>query len=164
MNLQRFTKALALLLLCTLLPAFGMAADIEDSPANRKQQAERYLAAVSAKAMIDGIITKVAANMPEEQGAALIEVFTKGLDLDSVTKAMSASMQKHFTAEELKALADFYSLPVAKSAMAKMGDYMADVMPTIETQVMEAMEKVEKAKEKPAPAKGKAAPSKAKKQ
>lgn len=158
-------KFIAILLVGTVLATFDAAA-LDDTPENRKQEAERYLSVVSAKSLIDGMVTKMAANMPEEQGTIMVEALTKELNLDSITKAMSASMQKHFTADELKALADFYSQPIAKSAMAKMGDYMADVMPAVETQMVEAMERAQKAKEKPAPAsaKGKTAPSKTKKE
>ena len=59
--------------------------------------------------------------------------------MDALSKAMKDSLVKHFTAEELKALADFYGSPVGKSAMSKMGDYTADLMPVIQAQVMKAM-------------------------
>jgi len=47
-------------------------------------------------------------------------------------------MIKNFTADELKALADFYGSPVGKSAMAKFGNYMADVMPGMMAEVQKA--------------------------
>jgi hypothetical protein len=51
-------------------------------------------------------------------------------------------MVKHFTTEELKALADFLRFPVGKSAMQKFGAYMADIMPTMETEIMKAQMKL----------------------
>jgi hypothetical protein len=51
---------------------------------------------------------------------------------------MKDSMIKHFTANELKALADFYGSPVGKSAMLKFGAYMADAMPAIQAEVFKA--------------------------
>jgi hypothetical protein len=38
------------------------------------------------------------------------------------------AMVKDFTTDELKALADFYSSPVGKSAMQKFGTYTADII------------------------------------
>jgi len=40
------------------------------------------------------------------------------------------------------ALADFYGSPVGKSAMQKFGAYMADIMPTIEAEIMKAQAKL----------------------
>jgi hypothetical protein len=42
----------------------------------------------------------------------------------------------------LKALADFYGSPVGKSAMQKFGAYMADIMPTMEAEIMKAQAKL----------------------
>jgi Uncharacterized protein conserved in bacteria (DUF2059) len=46
---------------------------------------------------------------------------TAQLDIAALTKVMTDSMVKHFTTEELKALADFYGSPIGKSAMQKFG-------------------------------------------
>jgi hypothetical protein len=54
---------------------------------------------------------------------------------------MTDAMVKHFTTEELKALADFYGSPVGKSAMQKFGAYMADLMPTMQAEIMKAQAK-----------------------
>ena len=67
---------------------------------------------------------------------------TKDLDIPALTKAMTDAMVKHFTAEELKALADFYGSPVGKSAMQKFGAYMADLTPIIQAEMMKAQAKL----------------------
>ena len=67
--------------------------------------------------------------------------------MPAVEKAMKKSLIKHFTADELKALADFYGSPVGKSAMKKFGAYMADVMPAIQTEMMKAQAKASPAPE-----------------
>jgi len=59
---------------------------------------------------------------------------------------MKESMVKNFTADELKALADFYGSPVGKSAMKKFGAYMADVMPSIQAEVEKAQAKANREK------------------
>jgi hypothetical protein len=65
--------------------------------------------------------------------------------LEEITKS---AMIKHFSADELKALADFYSSPVGKSAMSKMGDYMADIMPAMQAEMIKAQKKARAATEK----------------
>jgi hypothetical protein len=55
---------------------------------------------------------------------------------------MHDGMAKHFTADELRALADFYGSPVGKSATQKFGTYMADVMPAIQTEFTATAERV----------------------
>jgi hypothetical protein len=69
-------------------------------------------------------------------------MMTKDLDIVALSKAMTDAMVKHFTTEELKALADFYGSPVGKSAMQKFGAYMADLMPIIQAEMMKAQAKL----------------------
>ena len=112
---------------------------IADTPENRREQAARYLAAAPPKELMGEMLKNITASMPAAQRDQFSQMFSKSLDMDALTKAMNDSMVKTFTAEELKALADFYSSPVGKSAMGKMGAYMADVMPTIQAQMMKAL-------------------------
>ena len=55
---------------------------------------------------------------------------------------MIDAMVKHFTTEELKALADFYGSPVGESAMQKFGAYMADLMPILQAEILKAQAKL----------------------
>lgn len=113
-----------------------------DTPETRRKEAERYLQATPPKAMFEDMADKMAANLPPDQREAFKQMMTTQLDINALTKAMLDSMVKHFTTEELKALADFYGSPVGKSAMQKFGAYMADVMPTIQAEIMKAQAKV----------------------
>jgi len=112
-----------------------------DTPETRRKEADRYLQAVPPKAMFEDMADKMAVNLPADQRAQFKQMMTSQLDIAALTKAMTDSMVKHFTTEELKALADFYGSPVGKSAMRKFGDYMADVMPAIQAEMMKAQQK-----------------------
>jgi hypothetical protein len=112
-----------------------------DTPENRSKDAQRYLRATPPKAMFADLAEKTAMNLPADQRQSFKEMMTSKLDIDALTKAMVDAMVKHFTADELKALADFYGSPVGKSAMSKFGAYMADVMPTIQAEMMKAQAK-----------------------
>ena len=92
-----------------------------DTPETRRHEAERYLQATPAKALFEDMADKMAANLPPEQREPFKRMMTTQLDIAALTKAMTDAMVKHFTTEELKALADFYGSPVGKSAMQKFG-------------------------------------------
>jgi hypothetical protein len=115
-----------------------------DTPETRRREAERYLQATPPKVMFEDLADKMAANLPPDQRAQFKAMLTSNLDIPAVTKAMIDSMVKRFTTEELKALADFYGSPIGKSAMKKFGDYMADVMPTMQAEIMKAQAKTNK--------------------
>jgi hypothetical protein len=76
--------------------------------------------------------------MPPDQGPMFVEMMTRQIDFAALTVAMRGAMLKVFTADELSALADFYGSPVGKSAMGKMGDYMAELMPIMTAQMAKA--------------------------
>ena len=130
-----------ILLILTSLVAAGAARGATDSPEARRHEAERYLQAVPPKALFEDMADKMAGSLPPEQRPQFKQLMTSQLDIAALTKAMSDAMVKHFTAEELKALADFYGSPVGKSAMQKFGAYMADLMPIMQAEIMKAQAK-----------------------
>lgn len=136
--MQKQLFVLAVLTLCTS-STFVLGA--ADTPETRRREAERYLQATPPKAMFEDIADKMAANLPPAEREKFKQTLTSQLDIQALTKAMTDAMIKHFTTDELKALADFYGSPVGKSAMQKFGVYMADLMPTIQAEVMKAQAK-----------------------
>ena len=132
--------------ICDLRTAWTFAAgDLADAPENRRTEAERYLAVSSPKKMFEDMARKMTANMPEDQRGPFVDLFVSKVDMEALTNAMIESMVKHFSAEELKALADFYGSPVGKSAMSKFGDYMADLMPTMQKEMANAAQRMREA-------------------
>src|SRR5689334_2239269 len=111
------------LILFLCLSAGPLLADPADTPENRRQEANRYLQATPPKQMFADMADKMAMNMPPADRQKFKETLTSALDVDALTKAMTDAMVKHFTVQELKALADFYGSPVGKSAMGKFGAY-----------------------------------------
>jgi hypothetical protein len=111
---------------------------LDDTPANREQEAARYLQVTPPKEMMSDMAEQMAKNVPQDQRDSFKALLMKHLDMAALTKAIKDAMIKNFTADELKALADFYGSPVGKSAMKKFGAYMADVMPSVQSEVMKA--------------------------
>ena len=144
-NVRSLMKKSFLPLLLALVVTVGTvgrvrADTIPDTPENRREQAARYLAATPPKEMMTEMLKSITGSMPAAQRDRMTQMFATGLDMDALTKAMNDSLVKTFTAEELKALADFYSSPIGKSAMSKMTVYMADLMPTVQAQMLKAFQ------------------------
>src|SRR5882762_10140329 len=136
MQKQSFVLSIPVLLFSS---AFVLS--VADTPETRRREAERYVQATPPKALFEDMADKIAVNLPAEQRQQFKKMMTADLDIAALTKAMTDAMVKHFTTEELKALADFYGSPVGKSAMQKFGAYMADVMPTMEAEITKAQAK-----------------------
>ena len=113
-----------------------------DTPETRRREAERYLQVSPPKALFEDMADKIAANLPPDQREQFKRMMTADLDIAALSKAMTDAMVKHFTTDELKALADFYGSPVGKSAMQKCGAYMADLMPVLQAEIIKASAKL----------------------
>jgi hypothetical protein len=137
--MQKQTLVLAVI---TLFISSAFVFSATDTPEMRRHEAERYLQATPPKALFEDMADKMAANLPADQRQKFKRMMTAELDIPALTKAMTDAMVKHFTAEELKALADFYGSPVGKSAMQKFGAYMADIMPTMQAEILKAQAKL----------------------
>ncbi len=109
MKLQVFV--LVVLMFCAWSPVYCAT----DTPETRHHEADRYLQAIPPKALFEDMADKMATNLPADQRQQFKQMMTKDLDIAALSKAMTDAMVKHFTTEELKALADFYGSPVGKS-------------------------------------------------
>lgn len=127
-----------------LLPAFGMPlaiSAIEDTPANRAAQADRYLAAMPVSEMIESLAEQMAPPGDVKQRRQFVEAMTADLDIEKVARIMREALVRVYTADELSALADFYSSPAGRSATRKMGNYLAEVMPRLQEEARKAQTK-----------------------
>ena len=113
--MQKQIFALAVLTLCTS-STFVLGA--ADTPETRRREAERYLQATPPKALFEDMTDKMAVNLPPADREKFKQSLTSQLDIPALTKAMTDA--KHFTTEELKALADFYGSPGRKIGDAKV--------------------------------------------
>ncbi|MBN1958361.1 MAG: DUF2059 domain-containing protein [Desulfuromonadales bacterium] len=130
------------ILLISLIFLANQTLAMENSLSNREIQAERYLEATPPKMLFTDMADKVAYNLPPEDRQTFKDLLTKHLDVNALTYAIKTAMVNNFTADELSALADFYGSDVGKSAMSKFGNYMAEVMPSIEAEMTKAYAKV----------------------
>ena len=135
-----------LLVFIVLMFCFSHSFALEDTPGNRKAAAEKYMEVASTDAMMKDVVDGMSMNMPPEKRDEFRSFMLEYVDYSVIDQSIKAAMMRHFTAEELEALTDFYSRPVAESAMKKFGLYMANVMPVIEAEMMRAVGQLQKAK------------------
>jgi len=138
--------AFATMLIC--LHTLVLGAEPEDTPATRRAAAERYAEVNDMEKMLGEMTEAMSQGLPEGKRDEIRTLLTKYVRIDAIKEAMLISMTKHFTTRELTALANFYGSPEGKSAMAKFGPYMSDVMPMIQAEIQHAVEasKADKAK------------------
>jgi hypothetical protein len=99
--------------------------------------------AVPTSRMMEDTYTEMSKQLPPEQRAWFISNMRRVAKVETIERLAKASMIKHFTADELNALADFYSSKHGASAMAKFGAYMADVMPPLLQEIQRAAQEVQ---------------------
>ncbi len=127
-----------LLISCSSAPV-----PIPDTDVNRLAMLEEYYQAVPPEDLYNDIFSNLANNLPEGERDKFIKQMKTILPLQTLTDLTTESMMKHFTANEIRAMTEFYSTTEGKSVMKKMGVYTADVMPKIQDLVMKAMRKYE---------------------
>ena len=74
-----------------------------------------------------------------EDREAFLDFMKKAFRVEVIKESMLLAMVKHFTADELNALADFYSTPEGQAVLRKMGSYMGDLMPIIQAEAEHAL-------------------------
>ena len=133
-------KLFIVLIICISISAGAFA--MEDTSLNRQKETDRYLQTTPPDELMKNMAENMAMNFPPEQRAEFKTFCIKHMDIKAITKIMRDGMIKHFTASEIKALADFYGSPVGKSAMKNFGPYMADIMPAIQAEALKAYAEV----------------------
>lgn len=131
-----------LTLLCIVISSFAL----DDTPENRAKEAARYMETTPPEDIMKDIAEQISQNLSPENRREFKDLIGKHLNIAVITKAIKDALVKHFTADELKALANFYNSPVGKSAMKKFSLYMADVMPVIQSEIIKAQTEVLKAR------------------
>jgi len=133
--MKKNITTLFLLVMIAVSPYVVMAGDLPDTYGNRLAAAERYLQVASMKDMMRDLIVETAKNLPEKVRGVYVSLMNEHIRVEILERAALASMAKHFTVDELNALAEFYGSNEGRSAMKKFGAYMGDVMPVIQQEM-----------------------------
>jgi hypothetical protein len=112
---------------------------VPDNQENRTAAAKRYLEVMPVKDMLHGLANRVVQAIPEPRRKAFMEVMESPGMEQATTRITLDNLVKHFTVGELNVLVAFYGSPDGKSALKKLGPFMADVMSQIQQEVKKAM-------------------------
>ena len=115
-----------------------------DSKEARTQAAERYLAVVPISQLLDDTFRETSKSLPEAIREGFVAQMRIVVRADVLEAATRASLVRHFTVDELNAMAEFYSSPHGASAMRKFGAYMADVMPAVQEEMILGLDHMER--------------------
>lgn len=116
-------KKIFLALVITVLVS-NLSWAIENTLKNRTKEADRYFAVTPPNEMMQDMAQQMSMNLPVEQREGFKDLLIKYVDIVALEATIKNAMINHFTADELKGLADFYGSSVGKSTMKKFGAYM----------------------------------------
>jgi hypothetical protein len=100
--------------------------------------ADRLIAVQKPAELMKDMAVNLAEKLPgatETQKQAFIKEMTDPAFMARYQAQMRAAFSKHLTVEEMDALSDFYSKPIAISAMKKMGATSAELMTFIQSEI-----------------------------
>ena len=117
---------------------------LEDTKENRIIHAERYLKEFSLADMMGGTWEQMFKYPPfsswsDKQKKDFTDRITTIVTSEEYTKILLEGMLETFTADELKAFADFYASKHGKSSMKKMNLLMANMMPKLQGIIQKEM-------------------------
>lgn len=126
----------------------------EDVAADAKlAAAERYLKVFDMRKMMDEMIVQLSLQVPEAERAGFTAKMHEIMRLEVIEAGTKAMMLKHFSTEELNAMADFYGSAVGRSILSKFGPYMADTVALMQVEIRHAIEMQHMQQQKPKDAK-----------
>jgi hypothetical protein len=142
MNLRSITVSIFVLLVLATTSPFVLAADRDDTPVLREAAAQRYLKAVPVQKMIDDMLKVVMKSVPAEKQTGFNAIIRKTLRPEFIEQASIQAMVKTFTAHEINAMTSFYDSPEGRSVQAKMGTYLAEIMPLLQQEMLRALQEI----------------------
>ncbi len=112
-----------------------------DNAANRILLAQELLKVQSMDSIIGDIIESMARSVPQNEQQRLRDFMQKNLDVNAIRASAVQSMTKTFTVSELAAMVDFYGSDEGQSIQKKLGGYMTDLSPALQSTMQNAMNK-----------------------
>jgi hypothetical protein len=139
------TKVLAAMFFGLFLSSLTFASDQpSDTYAERFSAATRYAKVADVRKMMSDTVVEAARQAPESNRKKIVDFLNANINMTYVENAVIAVMTKHFTADELNALAEFYGSVRGKSILAKFGPYMGDMMPIMQSEMVRVIEQAKK--------------------
>jgi len=125
-----------LILFIVFFSQITFASELPDTYGNRMAAARKYLDVVSMKDLMRDSINENSKNFPMDLQPVYIKYMLSSVRIEVIEAAALASMAQRFSLEEINALVAFYGSRSGQSVMRKMGNYMGDVMPVIQQELV----------------------------
>jgi len=110
-----------------------------DTPERRAAAADVYARRVDADEFIAQAAEQLADREPPEQRAAVRRALQEQVRGEVIRAATRAALIRHFTAAEIRFLADFNGRPEGRAIQRKLGAYLADLLPPVQAELDRAL-------------------------
>lgn len=109
-----------------------------DTQENRLKAAREYQQVSPLKVTLDDAVNDLAKQFAPDKRSDFIRFMRMHIEIGAIQQKEVEAMADHFTVREIQALTRFYGSPEGRSINKKYGDYMADIMPVIQSQLAHA--------------------------
>ncbi|AXF86181.1 hypothetical protein DTO96_101922 [Ephemeroptericola cinctiostellae] len=135
-------KKIKQVLLCVTVCASSHAFALDDTLQNREREAMRYENSLDMESLLNGMYSAMASQMPKNSplNGVMIQFVREEIMSDTDLRRIVHQMNvKHFTANELDALANFYGSPEGVSITQKTPHIMNAVMQEVQPLMQQRM-------------------------
>jgi hypothetical protein len=115
---------------------------LEDTPANRSREADRLISTNRIQEGMHQAIDHIAQILPIGMRKTFKDQMIANIDISTLERAMKEGMIKHFTVEEIQALANFGTSSASGSLVDKHEAYTLEVMRAFGESIEAALAKV----------------------
>ena len=150
--MAKATSLIIILLVVMTTACTQSTQSLPDNQENRTTVAKRYLEVMPPKELLQGVASRVAPTLPEDNRKIFMEVVNREDIQKAAYRIMLDSLVKNFTVAELNAMLVFYGSPEGQSAWKKFSPYMSEIMPPIQQEVRNAVAEAHKQPETKEPA------------
>ncbi len=116
---------------------------LDDTYANRQSEADKYMEIISVKNMLlstlDQAVDKRSSAATKQ---ATKDMVLKYLDINEFISQMKDVIVKHYTADELAAMNEFYSSETGKSILKKQSAVSVEMSSKVQTTILKMLMKI----------------------
>ena len=146
MSIRRMAiRSLQVCILALMVGAAAAQSGVDEKLDERLALAEQ-VAAVTIPIILEDVEARALATAPAGPERDVFQEFLKEVVVvEELAEVLVPAVARHFTAEEIGALLEFYDSPVGTSILKKYGAYTAEVQPAISALVLKAVRRAQEA-------------------
>ncbi len=106
-----------------------------DTRKNRLEAANYYLSVAPSRDMLTETLREMSKQMTKEEREAFVKIIEENIRLNIFDETIILALDKHFTADEIYAWADFYNTEKGHAIMKKIPAYSSEILPPIQDEM-----------------------------